>query len=162
MILTRRRVLEAGGGILAVLLAKPAAAESAPVEIVIQGNARWLACVVRPSRPAHSARPDGALDQSRPGQIGGRTRAAQKATTPCCKNQPWPRDANKMASGKPGAVQSVGTAEDQQNDGFDLCFGHAKPGLSGWPLPPDHDNDIVLGRLSALSRNFFLSHLVSD
>ena len=39
MILTRRRVLEAGGGIFAVLLARPAAAEDGPVEIVMQGKA---------------------------------------------------------------------------------------------------------------------------
>lgn len=24
---------------------------------------------------------------------------------PCWKNQPWPRDSNETASGKPGAVQ---------------------------------------------------------
>lgn len=39
MTLTRRRVLEAGGGILAALLARPAAAGSAPIEIVMQGKA---------------------------------------------------------------------------------------------------------------------------
>jgi plastocyanin len=39
MTLTRRRVLEAGGSILAVLLARPAAAESAPIEIAMQGKA---------------------------------------------------------------------------------------------------------------------------
>jgi plastocyanin len=39
MILTRRRVLEAGGGILAALLARPAAGESAPIAIDMQGNA---------------------------------------------------------------------------------------------------------------------------
>ena len=30
----------------------------------------------------------------------------RNATTPCCKNQPWQRDSNQIASGKPGAVQS--------------------------------------------------------
>jgi plastocyanin len=39
MILTRRRVLEAGGGVLAALLARPATAGSAPLEIVMQGKA---------------------------------------------------------------------------------------------------------------------------
>lgn len=38
MILTRRRVLEAGGGILAALLARPAAAAGDPVEIAMQGK----------------------------------------------------------------------------------------------------------------------------
>ncbi|WP_011580583.1 MULTISPECIES: plastocyanin/azurin family copper-binding protein [Chelativorans] len=38
MILTRRRVLEVGGGILAALLARPAAAWSASVEIAMQGR----------------------------------------------------------------------------------------------------------------------------
>jgi len=38
MILTRRRVLEVGGGILAALLARPAAAMSASVEIAMQGR----------------------------------------------------------------------------------------------------------------------------
>lgn len=39
MILTRRRVLEAGGSILAVLLAKPATAADAHMEITMQGKA---------------------------------------------------------------------------------------------------------------------------
>jgi plastocyanin len=38
MILTRRRVLEAGGGILAGLLAKPATAAVGPLEIAMQGK----------------------------------------------------------------------------------------------------------------------------
>ncbi|MEX4008646.1 hypothetical protein, partial [Neoaquamicrobium sediminum] len=31
-------------------------------------------------------------------------RKPRNATTPCWKNQPWPRDSKETASGKPGAV----------------------------------------------------------
>ena len=50
-----------------------------------------------------------------------RRRKPRNATTPCCKNQPWQRNSNEMASGKPGAVHRDQTVEFE-----DLFFDPAQ------------------------------------
>ncbi len=62
-----------------------------------------------PSRPSSSPPWNGSTGSTIAGcsspSATSRRPKPKSATTPCWKNQPWQRDSNQTASGKPGAVQ---------------------------------------------------------
>ncbi len=66
------------------------------------------------SRPSSSLLWNGSIGSTTGGSWSpsetSRRPKPRNATTPCSSGQTWPRDSNKMASDKPGAVQSHGMA----------------------------------------------------
>ena len=67
----------------------------------------WAVAVA--SKPSSSPRSNGWTGSTIAGcsspSATSRRPKPRNATTPCWSNQPWPRDSNETASGKPGAVQ---------------------------------------------------------